>query len=421
MSTSNLHKHHLSWPILLRCFLVCLTVFLAPSINAQINVPLSGSGQVNNKFPVMVADFDGNNGIEIANIIAADLTRSGQFEVTRVNAIMNADNQGTPNWNTLMPVGNGQNIVYGVASIDTVYYHFVDTSQHTTLQSLTIINNNIRHQAHKIADAIYQQTTGIRGAFDTKIAYISGHTLYVADADGFNPQAVVTGSSFISPAWSPDGTHLAYVSFESGKPVVYTQNLSTGQRKVVANFKGNNSAPAWSPNGQQLAVALSKDALSNIYLISSQGGSYAQQITTSHEIDTEPYFFPNGSGLIFTSDRGGSPQIYRTGLSGGEASRITFNGAQNISGKISPDGTKLVYTSLRGGSYSIAINTLGSASDQLLTYGPNDFSPSFSPNGMHILYVSGGKLALVNTDGSFATNLPSQAPISSVVWGPFTE
>lgn len=388
--------------------------------HAQVNVNLSGSGAVSNKFPIVVADFAGVNGVEIANIIAADLTRSGQFDVTRIG-IMSTDANGTPNWAAMTEAGSGQNVVYGSVNGDTVNYNLGDTAQQINLQSLAISDANMRRKAHKVADAVYEQSTGVRGVFATKIAYVTGSTLFVADADGENAQAVASGASIISPAWSPDGTRIAYVSFETGKPVVYVQNLASGARQTVANFKGNNSAPAWSPSGSQLAVALSMDALSNIYLIDSGGGGSPRKITNSPEIDTEPYFFPNGSGLIFTSDRGGSPQIYRTGINGGEASRITFSGSQNVSGKISPDGSKLVYTSMRGGGYSIAINGLGSGSDQLLTSGPNDQSPSFSPNGMQVLYAASGHLGIVNADGSFSATIPSNGSVTAAAWGPFTE
>ncbi|NEN76141.1 Tol-Pal system beta propeller repeat protein TolB [Pelistega sp. NLN82] len=389
--------------------------------HAQVNVNLSGSGDNANKFPIVVADFAGTNGAEIANIIAADLTRSGQFDVKRINGVMSTDSTGTPNWAALSEAGGGQNVVYGAVSGNTVNYHLGDTAQQINIHSLSVSHNNVRQQAHKVADAVYEQSTGVRGIFATKIAYVSGSTLYVADADGENAQSVTSGAHIISPAWSPDGSRIAYVSFELGKPVVFVQNLSTGDRTTVANFKGNNSAPAWSPDGSQLAVALSMDGLSNIYMINSTGSTTPRKITNSPEIDTEPYFFPNGSGLIFTSDRGGSPQIYRTGINGGAASRITFSGSQNVSGKISPDGSKLVYTSMRGGGYSIAINGLGTGADRLLTSGPNDQSPSFAPNGMQILYTSNGRLSLVNADGSFNTTLPGAGNVTAVVWGPFTE
>ena len=386
---------------------------------AQVQVALQGSGSAN-KFPIIIADFAGTNGKEIADIISADLIRSGQFEVTRTQALT-IDSNGTPNWAAISNLG-ATTVAYGSVNGTTANYQLTDTALRAPLEAKNITDPQMRRLAHKIADAIYEKMTGVRGIFATRIAYSIGQQLVVADADGENRKVVVNSpSSIISPAWSPDGSRLAYVSFETGKPVVYIQNLATGSRQVVANYKGNNSAPAWSPDGSQLAVALSMNALSNIYQISASGGSTPRKLTDSHEIDTEPFYFPNGSGIIFTSDRGGSAQIYRTGLNGGGASRLTFNGSQNVSGKISPDGTKLVYSSLRGGSYSIALQGLGGGSDKTLTSGPNDLSPSFAPNGMQILYVSSGGLSIVNTDGSFQASIPSVGNVSSAAWGPFTD
>ena len=414
-------QSHQKWFAWMSSLIVAMALMLSQFAHAQVEVALSDTGVNANKFPIVVADFAGPNGTEIANIIAADLTRSGQFEVKRVG-VMSIDSSGNPNWNAINEVGAGNNVAYGSSTGGSVNYNLADTSQQINLQSLTVSDANMRRMAHKVADAIYEQSTGVRGIFTTRIAYVSGNTLVVADADGENAKTVASSpSSIISPAWSPDGSRIAYVSFETGKPVVYVQNLSTGQRTVAANFKGNNSAPAWSPNGSQLAVALSMDALSNIYIVSPNGGGTPRKITNSPEIDTEPFFFPNGSGLVFTSDRGGSPQIYRTGLGGGAASRITFNGSQNVSGKISPDGSKLVYSSLRGGGYSIAVNALGTGSDQQLTSGPNDLTPSFAPNGMQILYSSSGGLGIVNADGSYQTYLPNARGVTAAAWGPFTE
>lgn len=387
--------------------------------SAQTQVDLS-AGQASAKMPIAVADFSGTDGAAIADIIAADLTRSGQFEVQRIHQAV--ANGASPDWAAITAAGIASPIAVGEVSGNQVSYQLADPSQQSSVDNKTSNEQDMRRRAHRIADAIYENQTGVRGAFSTKIAYAGGNQLYVADADGENQQVVASSkSSIISPTWAPDGKRIAYVGFDEGKPVVYVQNLSTGQRSVAANFKGNNSAPAFSPDGSQLAVALSKEGLSNIYLVSANGGTNATPLTNSAQIDTEPSFFPNNSGIVFTSDRGGNAQIYRTGLNGGSASRITFNGKQNVSGKVSPDGLKLVYSSLRGGSYKIALTGLGSGSDQVLTTGPNDLSPSFSPNGMQVLYVTGGGLGVVNSDGSYKAPIRSSGGITSAAWGPFID
>lgn len=393
-------------------------IFTAKSF-AQIEVPLSGVNTVDNRLPIFVADFKGPRGKEIADIVARDLNNSGQFNVTRIASIAK-DSKEKLNWDKLIQITQGANIISGFDNGDHVHYRYVDPIQQTIREEARISKPSQRAIAHNISDKAYEQSIGLKGAFSTKIAYVSGQTLYVSDYDGFNAKVLVSGATIISPTWSPDGSRIAYVSFESGKPTVYVQQLSSGVRVPVANFKGNNSAPAFSPDGRSMAVALSMDGLSDIYMVSGDGSTRAPRLlASSPEIETEPFFFPNGSGIVFVSDRGGTPQIYRTGLSNGASSRITFNGSQNLSPRISPDSENLAYTSLRNGNYVIVTMKLATGEERVLSNGPDDLSPSFSPNGMQVMHVSSGKIKISNIVSNFSTVIPSKGAVSAVAWGPF--
>ncbi|KGK33408.1 PD40 domain-containing protein [Taylorella equigenitalis] len=386
---------------------------------AQVEVPLSGVNTVDNRLPIYVADFMGPRGKQIADIVAKDLTNSGQFNVTRIASI-SKDPHDKLDWDKLVDLSKGANIVTGFDNKDHVHYRFLDPIQQKVREEARVSNPSQRAIAHKISDYAYEQSIGLKGAFSTKIAFVSGRSLYISDYDGHNAKVLVSGATIISPAWSPDGSKIAYVSFESGKPIVYVQQLSTGVRIPVASFKGNNSAPAWSPSGVSLAVALSRDALSDIYIVSSDGTTKSpRSLSSSPEIETEPFFFPNNSGLVFVSDRGGSPQIYKSGLNNGPASRITFNGSQNLSPRISPDSNSLVFTSLRKGKYVIALMNLASGDERVISSGPDDLSPTFSPNGMNVMHVSSGKIKISSTVSNFSITIPTQGAVSAVTWGPF--
>jgi TolB protein len=276
----------------------------------------------------------------------------------------------------------------------------------------------------------------VRGAAATRIAYVtkavvsktvSRFALVVADSDGENAaEALRSNEPIISPAWSPNGAELAYVSFEQRKPVVYVHNVATGMRRVVANFKGTNSAPAWAPDGRNLAVALSKDGLTQLYQVSADGSSTtARRLTQSSGIDTEPRFTVGGN-LFFVSDRAGGPQIYRMPAGGGDAARVTFSGSYNISPAISADGKTLVYISRQGGFKLFSQSLDGGGAAQAITDTTYDESPSFAPNGKLVLYATrvGGREVLMTTslDGRVKATLSAAAgDIREPAWGPYVE
>jgi TolB protein len=415
--------------------LASLAVFTATSARAALTIEIVGSGA--NQIPIAIAPFRAEEGIPqpLTPVISADLARSGLFRMVDAGGVVpvphEPDQVNYPQWKTrgadALVIGhvtprNGQ---------FEVSFRLMDVAKGTQLAGFFYRVNaaQLRLTAHKIADAIYEKLTGDRGVFATRIAYVlkrgSEYQLQVADADGFGGQTILKSTEpIISPAWSPDGTRLAYVSFERKKPVVYVQSLTTGQRTPVANFSGSNSAPAWSPDGRRLAVTLTKDGGSQIYSIPAEGGA-ATRLTHSSAIDTEPNYSPDGQWIIFTSDRGGGPQIYRMPVSGGQAQRLTFEGNYNVSARHSPDGKSFTFIQRQGSRFSVAVQDFATRQMQLLTEGGIDESPSFAPNGRLILYANAGRgrgiLAAVSSDGRVKQRFTESAgDAREPAWGPLT-
>ena len=405
---------------------------LSNAAQAQLRVDIAGVGA--NQIPIAVAAFADESlaPAQVSAIIKADLARSGFFKVIDAGTVMSETspvNYG--DWKArgadALVVGSVQRLADGRFD---VRYRLLDTVKSAQLSALSLAAPQARTRvtAHKIADDIYEKLTGARGAFATRIAYVTKagkeYRLEVADADGEDTNvALRSNEPIISPAWSPDGTRVAYVSFENKKPVVYIQNLVTRQRTVLANYKGSNSAPSWSPDGTHLAVALSRDGLTQSYILNADG-SGLRRLTNTSGIDTEPQFSADGQSIYFTSDRSGGPQIYKMSVSGGEAQRVTFKGVYNISPRVSPDGKTLAYISRREGSFQLYAMDLGSAQELRLSDTAKDESPSFSPNGKYIMYAteSGqrGTLAVVSVDGRVKQRLTTQVgDIREPTWGPF--
>jgi TolB protein len=413
-------------------YLLFSASLLMGSAHAQLHVEIAGVGS--NQIPVAVAAFADESMApeQVSAIIRADLERSGVFKVIDTHQpIAETANVDYAAWKAsgadALVVGSVQKLADGRLA---VRYKLLDTIKGGQLSSLSdaVQPRSTRLQAHRIADDVYEKLTGVRGIFATRIAYVSenrrahDYRLEVADADGEDVHvAVRSNEPIISPSWSPDGTKVAYVSFEQKKPVIYVQDLITGQRRVISNQKGNNSAPTWSPDGSTVALALSKDGNTEIYAVGADG-SNLRRLTNNPTIDTEPQYSADGQTIYFTSDRSGGPQIYKMSASGGNAARVTFNGPYNISPRVSADGKTLAWISQRGGTFSLYAMDLASGQELRLADGATE--PSFSPNGKYIMYAtnSGGQrsLAVVSVDGRVKQRLTTQAGnIREPNWGPF--
>jgi TolB protein len=404
---------------------------LATTVHAQLSIEITGAGA--NRLPLAIADFSGERIVAqaLTSVVRADLERSGLFRLIDAGSPLAFD--ATPPFADLKQ--RGADVVAGgstTAAADDRYQtqvRLADVPKQATLGTQAYVHTatQLRTTAHRISDFIYEKLTGERGVFSTRIAYVVKTTgryeLQVADADGGNPQAALASREpIISPAWSPDGSKLAYVSFEAKKPVVYVHDLASGRRHVVANFKGSNSAPAWSPDGKRLALVLTKDGNSQLYLVNADG-SGATRLASSAGIDTEPRFSPDGEFIYFTSDRGGSPQIYRLPAAGGAVERVTFEGNYNVTPRPSPDGKSLAYIARNNGRFQLALMDLATRQTQILTDSTKDESPSFAPNGRMILYateINGrGVLAAVSSDGRVKQKLSVQAAdVREPAWGP---
>lgn len=399
---------------------------------AQLRVDVSGVGTT--QIPIAIAPFKGQDAApqKPASIVFADLERSGQFKP--MDPAIAMDENSRPDFNAFKQKNVDALLTGSINKAADgrfeVRYRLWDVVRAQDLggQSFVVLASDLRLVSHRIADQIYEKLTGDKGVFSTRVTYVTKqankHLLWVADSDGENAQAALTSPEpIISPRWAPNGTDLAYVSFESRKPVVYVHDVATGKRRMLANFKGSNSAPAWAPDGKSIALTLSRDGGSQIFTLDAKGGE-PKRITQSSGIDTEPIFTPDGSAVYFVSDRGGSPQIYRTPSNGGPVQRVTFSGNYNISPALSPDGRWLAYIARNGSQYKLQLLDLTTDKVYPLTETSMDERPSFAPNSKLIMYATQtqGKEVLMTTtlDGKISTRLAGQATNTREPhWGPF--
>ena len=422
--------------------LACIALVAGPAGAQGLTVQIVNG--VPSAIPITVVPFgqDGSgpaSPVDIAQIVGMDLARSGKFRSLPTSEIVESPTRGSQikfaTWQQLKQdyITVGRTRYEGGAL--TAEFELWDVNKQQQLLGLSITGqgSDLRRVAHQIADQIYQKIIGVRGAFDTRIAYVTmvglgdnaQYSLVIADSDGYNPQTVVhSHEALLSPAWSPDGKELAYVSFESGNSAIYIQNIATGARRVVSAREGINGAPNFSPDGRKLAVSLSFQGNPEIYVMDLATGGLTR-LTNNLAIDTEPNWTPDGASIVFTSDRSGKPQLYQIPSGGGAPQRITFQGSYNANASISYDGNKIAMVQGNGNVYRIAVmdRSLG-GQETFVSPGNLDDSPSWAANASMLLYAATegprGVLYAVSADGRVRQRLGlSDGDVREPAWGPY--
>ena len=424
--------------------ILAFMAFLAAAGNAMAQLQIEIVDGNPSALPIAIVPFEWMEASpgpvdSVDSIIANDLYRSGLFNpmdvVDMPDRPVNPEDVRFGTWRLLkvdyIVIGKVRTAADGLGH-EIIYQLFDVHTQEQLLSRITTVGaGDLRFGAHRVADAIYEKLTGVPGAFSTRIAYVTAtglgneqrYELVVADADGFGPQSIVgSPEPLLSPAWTPDGRQLAYVSFEQGNSAIYLQDVATGSRELLSSGKGINGAPSFSPDGSRMALTLSRSGNPEIYVRDMATGR-TEQLTQHWSIDTEPVWSPDGRYIYFTSDRGGRPQIYRVPASGGNPERVTLEGQYNARASMSPNGDKIAVAQGRGNEYRIAVWDLETERFTILTPGTLDESPSFAPNGSMILYATreGGRgvLSAVSADGNVRTRLIlSEGDVREPAWSP---
>lgn len=418
--------------MLIRRLIIALFLFF-PAVDFAVDLELTQG--INSALPIAVESFGYDEvGRQLSDIINSDLRFSGQFKIIP-----------SPQQSGRLPIGawrqaGADSVLTGRVSRTgynryDVSFELVDAVEQGKLlltKSYQISAKDARSLAHHISDEVYQKLTGERGIFSTRIAYIlvqrqgdkARYFLEVADVDGYNPQSLLVSSEpIMSPAWSPDGRQIAYVSFEKKKAQIFTVSVENGKRRLLTDFAGINNAPAWSTDGRELAVVLSKGGSPKIYSVDLSSGNM-KQLTFGDAIDTEPRYSPDGNSMLFTSGRGGSPQIYRLLLADGSVTRMTYDGNYNASASYTADQKHIVMLHRGDKTFNIGVQSTDNSQVSQLTFSSFDESPSVAPNGRLILYATHDNeksvLAIVSIDGRTKMRLPARdGDVQGPAWSPY--
>lgn len=419
---------------------LCVAVLSLVSTVAFADIDIRITKSANDAQPIAIVPFTSQvTEADVSEVITSDMVRTGQFKALSTSGVLPKPAVGQlvnfTSWTArgadFLVVGDVKNASSGYTVLVELFD--VNSGQKMLSKGYSSAKGSLRRTAHYIADDLYETLTGIRGAFNTRIAYVSVnrqsagkgvYTLNVADSDGFAPKRVIRSSSpLLSPAWSPDGSQLAYVSFRNQSAQIYMVDLNTGDERRISSFEGINGAPSFSPDGQKLAVTLSKSGSPDIYVHNLNSGSW-KQITRGRAIDTEPTWSVDGSHIYFTSNRSGGVQTYKVSATGGLPRRVTFKGKYNAGPTLSADQKKLAVVHEQSKKYRIAVQNLEDNTLSVITKGTQDESPSFSPNGQMLIYATkqGGRGVLmgVSADGrSQHRMLSSDEQIREPAWSPY--
>ncbi len=429
-------------PVLHFLFMVGMLIPFSATADEPLRIVIEDG--IENALPIAIVPFGWSQAssiapLDMAAIVSQDLSRSGRFDVMPEQDLpQRPTRRAGINYGDWRKLGMENLLIGSMALTESgsynIRFRLMDVYRQKQIAgfSVTAPPDRLRRIAHQISDIVFEKLIGIRGAFDTRVAYVTvkkendgkKFSLRLADADGANVEIMLESSEpLLSPSWSPDGRRIAYVSFEGKNSAIYVQDVVSGRRQKVAGYPGINSAPAFSPDGRQLAMTLSKDGNTEIYIM-NLASKQLRRMTRHSAIDTEPTWSPDGRKLAFTSDRSGGPQIYEIDINGGAPRRLSFQGSYNTRADYSPDGRYISLVHGEDGAYRVGLLDTQNGYIELLTTARLDESPSFAPNGGMIIYatqgISGGRLAAVSTDGSIQQKLGDETvEVREPAWGPF--